>query len=305
MIFPKSGVVRTLYRPDSRFNSLFVTERCNSNCLMCSQPPKDVEDAWRLDACTEVVRLIKDAPENLGITGGEPTLLGEGLFTLMRLLRDRLPGTRIHMLTNGRRFANASFAAEFAKTVPPLLSLGIPLYSSSATQHDYVVQAAGAFDQTSYGLHQLARFGIRTEIRVVLHAQTMGGLRDLAEFIWRNFPFASHIALMGLEMMGYTKKNLRLLWIDPVDYQAELADAAEYLAMRGMAVSIYNHQLCVLDRRLWKFARKSISDWKNVYLDECVQCSVHEQCGGLFKSGERTHSRGIKAIPLSPNAPAQ
>jgi len=37
-------------RPDSRHNVLVATERCNSNCLMCSQPPQDRDDA---DAMTE------------------------------------------------------------------------------------------------------------------------------------------------------------------------------------------------------------------------------------------------------------
>jgi len=38
---PNTGFVRTIYRPDSVHNTIFMTERCNSNCLMCSQPPKD------------------------------------------------------------------------------------------------------------------------------------------------------------------------------------------------------------------------------------------------------------------------
>src|SRR5882724_401157 len=37
---PKNGFVRTLYRPDSDFNIIFATDCCNSNCLMCSQPPQ-------------------------------------------------------------------------------------------------------------------------------------------------------------------------------------------------------------------------------------------------------------------------
>ena len=46
-----SGLVRSLYRPYEEHHHLFVTERCNSNCLMCSQPPKDRDD---VDALTAV-----------------------------------------------------------------------------------------------------------------------------------------------------------------------------------------------------------------------------------------------------------
>jgi hypothetical protein len=86
------------------------------------------------------------------------------------------------------------------------------------------------------------------------------------------------------------------LWIDPVDYQDTLEQAVSGLALRGMNVSIYNHQHCVLRRSLWRFARKSISDFKNIYLDACQACTVLDQCGGLFKSAEQIHSKHIKTL---------
>ena len=39
-----TGFVRTLYRVESDNNVIFATDRCNSNCLMCSQPPKKIDD---------------------------------------------------------------------------------------------------------------------------------------------------------------------------------------------------------------------------------------------------------------------
>jgi hypothetical protein len=41
---PTSQRFRTLYRRASRHNSFLVTDRCNHYCLMCSQPPKDIDD---------------------------------------------------------------------------------------------------------------------------------------------------------------------------------------------------------------------------------------------------------------------
>jgi hypothetical protein len=130
----------------------------------------------------------------------------------------------------------------------------------------------------------------------VIHLQTYRRLPQLADFITRNFPFAAHVALMGMEMFGFVNKNLQELWIDPYDYQAELLEATETLSLSGLNVSIYNHQLCVLDERLWPFAKKSISDWKNIYLDECQQCTMQEQCGGLFQSAAKRHSSHIKSF---------
>jgi His-Xaa-Ser system radical SAM maturase HxsC len=294
---PGSGFVRTLFRPDSNHNVIFATERCNSNCLMCSQPPKDVDDVGAMTQRNlEAIELIDVAPKRLVITGGEPTILGDNLFQIIAAVRDKFPATYLHMLTNGRAFAWRSFAARLAELKHPDFMLGIPLYSDDAATHDHVVQARNAFDQTVLGCHNLARYGVRIEIRVVLHALTIPRLKYLAEYIYRNLPFVEHIALMGLENIGFAVTNIGNLWIDPFDYQDELVSAVEFLSIRGMNVSIYNHQLCVLPPSLWKFARKSISDWKNIYLDECTTCAAKHDCGGFFQWARKLHSAHIQPI---------
>ncbi len=295
-----TGFVRSLYRPYEQHHSLFVTERCSSNCLMCSQPPKDKDDVETLATRnTELIKLIDPALPYLTITGGEPTLLGDHLFRLIDQLKTSLPNTELHILTNGRTFAWPGYAQRLAALNHPNLCLGVPLYSDFAGDHDYVVQAKGAFDQTVAGLHQAARNGIRVEIRIVLHRLTIPRLVRLAEFIYRNLSFVEHVALMGLEYVGYTPRNIDELWIDPFDYQSELEKTVRYLSVRNISVSIYNHQLCVLRPSLWQYARKSISDWKNIYLTECQSCGVLEECGGLFKWAVKKHSEYIRALPHS------
>lgn len=294
----RKGFVRSLYRPREHHHALFVTERCSSNCLMCSQPPKDKDDVEALAGRNhEVIKLMEPAPGYLTITGGEPALLGRHLFVLLEQLKASLPTTEVHVLTNGRTFAWPRYTASLAAVAHPNICLGIPLYSDFAGEHDYIVQAKGAFDQTVMGLHQAARYGIRVEIRVVLHKLTIPRLQRLMAYIDRNLSFVEHVALMGLEFVGYTPRNISNLWIDPFDYQDELEEAVRYLAMRDIPVSIYNHQLCVLRESLWPFARKSISDWKNMYLPECEGCGALNQCGGLFKWAAKKHSDHIHAMP--------
>ena len=130
----------------------------------------------------------------------------------------------------------------------------------------------------------------------MIHKQTYERLPQLAEFVARNLPFVEHVALMGLEMFGFTPKNLDVLWIDPADYQSQLEEATLSLAMSGMAVSIYNHQLCTLPRSVWPYARKSISDWKNVFLPVCQDCNARDSCCGFFHSAATAHSRAISPV---------
>jgi His-Xaa-Ser system radical SAM maturase HxsC len=164
----------------------------------------------------------------------------------------------------------------------PDIMLGIPVYSDLDHQHDYVVQSRGAFEDTFLGLHNLAKEGVPVELRVVVHRSTHARLYNLAEFIYRNFPFAAHVAFMGLEKTGFAIANWGELWIDPVEYMPELCRAVSFLAVRGMAVSLYNHQLCTVPADFRQFCRRSISDWKTEYVEECSRCAARSECCGFF-----------------------
>jgi len=295
-IEPRSGMILTIFRPESRHNVIFTTERCNSNCLMCSQPPKDVDDNWRFDEHLRLLSLIDEDPQFLCITGGEPTLMGDNLIRLVAEIGSRLPSTNLQMLTNGRTYRDAGYVAKLAAVGHPSFISAIPLYADIAGIHDYIVQSPGAFDQTIEGIYNAADYGLPVEIRVVLHKQSVPRLRQLAEFIYRNFPFAAHVTFMGMEHMGYVKKNWETLWIDPIDYMPALEAAVEILWQRRMNVSIYNLQLCLLPKSLWQVGRKSISDFKNEYIEECGKCSVREHCAGLFTSQVGRYSRHLHSL---------
>lgn len=295
---PARAAIQTLYRRGSRSNSLLVTERCNNYCVMCSQPPKDHDDSWIVDDLMQAIPLMSPDTSEIGITGGEPTLLGQRLVELVQHLRDHLPQTAVHILSNGRGFASGGLDGELARLRHPDLMIGIPLYAEVPEHHDYVVQARGAFDETIRGILNLKRHGVRVELRFVIHAETYTGLPAFARFLARNLLFVDHVALMGLELMGFARTNLDALWIDPVDYQRELREAVEILDRSGLRVSIYNTPLCVLTPELHRFARASISDWKNAYFDECDGCALRVQCGGFFVSSALRRSRGIARVVL-------
>lgn len=286
-VYP-SGLVTTLFRAQSPHNTLFTTERCNSNCLMCSQPPKNVDDIGHYFSLNKrLLELMPDTVQELGVTGGEPTLMGPLFFELLRLAFHNLPRTQLHVLTNGRVFEDRDFVAHFQDLDTSRLVLGIPLYSDFDQSHDYVVQARGAFDQTLRGLYHLGERGIRVEIRVVVHKQTYARLPHLADYLYRNLPFVEHVALMGLEYVGYTPFNDALLWMEPSEYMAQLAEAAEFLDRGGINVSIYNQPLCLLPPTLWPYARRSISDWKQIYLPGCQGCTLLKECGGVFATSRK------------------
>lgn len=290
------GQVSVLFRRGANANFLFATERCNSYCLMCSQPPRPDNDDWRVAELLGAIPLIDSDTAHLGITGGEPTLLGDSLAAVIRSVADNLPRTRLHILSNARLFADPALA-DLLATISRNVTWAVPLYADTAARHDYVVQAENAFEETINGLYNLAERSAAIELRMVLHAKTIDRLGQFAEFVWRSLPFVKHVAFMGLEPMGFAKLNRAELYVDPLDYRDALERAAWFLTDRGIPTSIYNTPLCLLTRSAWPLAKRSISDWKNVFAPECDGCAVQDRCGGFFKSaGAAWRSRGIRPI---------
>jgi His-Xaa-Ser system radical SAM maturase HxsC len=289
--------VTVLWKNSAFHNGLLLTEQCDNYCLMCSQPPKDREDSWLFHRARKVISLLPDGARSLSLTGGEPTLHADALIGLLEHCKRVAPGLSLHLLSNGRRFADPEFTRRYVAVGVADIMVGIPVYAPEPGLHDFIVQAVGAFNETIHGILNLALLGQSVEIRVVIQRHTVPTLVDLATFIARNLPFVGQVALMGLEMTGLARPNSALVWADPVDYQPELAEAVDILITAGITTRIYNHQLCVLDRHLWPYAVRSISDWKNDYLDICRSCSVRDACGGVFTTSGNRLSQHLRPVP--------
>jgi His-Xaa-Ser system radical SAM maturase HxsC len=287
----RTSILTTLFQRSARSNSLVVTERCDNQCIMCSQPPVDSNDTWLLDDAENTVALMRPGIQEIGITGGEPALLGQRLVDLILRLKLTLPDTAVHLLSNGRRFSDPAFASCLAAVRHPDLMVGIPLHSDLPEEHDYIAQRRGAFDETVRGILNLKRLGVRVEIRFVIHAENRACLRSFADFVSRNLVFVDHVALMAMEPVGFARANLDRLLTSPTDYVEGLAQAVRDLARAGSCVSIYNLPLCALPAELHPFARRSISEWKNAFPQGCSPCRRRDDCCGFF-----TSDRGASAL---------
>lgn len=204
-------------------------------------------------------------------------------------------------MSNGVKFSDKEYAKKLALCGHKDLQIDIPLFSDIAIEHNRIV-GAPTFYKTVQGLYNLAIFKQRIGIRVVVHKQTYKRLPQIADFIYHNFPFVCQVAFMQMETIGLAKENLEQLWIDPYDYNNELKEAVLLLRDRGIPSYIYNAQLCVLDDCIKEFAVQSISDWKDIYLDECEGCKLKGQCAGFFASNRDHHSKHITPVLTENNS---
>lgn len=278
-----NGRITVLYKKKSPHNIIFVTSKCNSDCIMCPQPI-NYDEGYLTELNLKLISLIDKSTNELALTGGEPTIAGKDLFQLILACKNLLPNTSLLLLTNARKFSDFNYTHFLSSIRHPDLTIGTALYGDNDREHDDIVGAKGAFNETIMGILNLASFGNQIELRTVIFRHTYKNLLNIAEFIYRNMTFVKHIAFMGLETIHQAKQNLDSLWVTPFEIASYLEEAIHYLTQRNMNAYIYNIPLCFLPKGLWKFAKQSISDWKTSFDSKCQICSVREKCSGMFDS---------------------
>ena len=269
-----------------RDNTIFIGGVCNSNCIMCPYTEHFRLNS-ELESSDNLKRLIDSMnpySEYVCITGGEPTMLRDDFMKLTEHCRDHFYSVLLHILTNGRTFSYKDFLADFIKVRPYKTLLGIPLHADNSALHDYISQAEGSFDETLQGLDNLYEAGEHIEIRIVTSKLNCKNLPALAEMIAERYPYCLHVCLMGLEMMGSAMINRDKVWCSYDDLWPFIREAAYILLMNGVETELYNYPLCMVDESLQPIYRKSITPSKIEYLNECVNCTRKNECGGFFRT---------------------
>lgn len=75
----KQGEIIFVYEINSNHNALMATERCNHRCIMCPQPPI-LQEKDKTPFNQKLISLFDKSTQEIGITGGEPTLIGDNPF---------------------------------------------------------------------------------------------------------------------------------------------------------------------------------------------------------------------------------
>lgn len=274
------------YSSNFNDNALFVTNKCNSSCIMCP-----CSDAFRKEEARETIEhicsLIDYMPsdaKHITITGGEPTLLRKGFIQIASKMKLHFEGTKFLLLTNGRTFSNQYFTEEVLHALPENTRIGIPLHGSCPSIHDGISQTKGSFVQTMTGLKLLLAKSCEIEIRIVVSKLNCRYLEDLANLIVSELHGIECVNIMGMELCGAAAKNIESLWIDYKDATKSAEGAINILVSHGIRVKLYNFPLCKVKRQYWALCVKSITDYKIRYENRCNKCAVKPICGGVFNT---------------------
>lgn len=290
------GEVSVLWELEARDNVLFLTESCNCNCIMCPQPPKK-HDKFLIETANNVLDLIKCRDiKSICITGGEPTLLGNAFIKILRRCTQEHPDAHIYILTNAKKFSDRDFARTVVENINNNVVFCISLHSEVDSLHDKIVGVRGSWEKTQNGIYNLAELGVQIEIRHVITKLNYMHLCSFAEHMYNYMPFCVHYAFMGLEVHGNAWKHVDDVYISPNIYKQYLKKAVLDMHRKGLPVSIYNIPLCLCDTQVHRFAKKSISGWKNIFLDQCDSCEAKDRCAGFFSTSSILPLEDIKPL---------
>lgn len=280
LVVPSRGLAHRLIRARSSHNTFLVTERCDQLCVMCSQPPK----ARHVDMFPylEAAALLAPQGARIGLSGGEPTLYKDQLLGFLERTAEARPDLSFHILSNAQHLEAADLPRLQRLRHVPIL-WGVPLYAGRADVHDSVVGKAGAHRRTIESLALLCRAGAAVELRTVLLRENLVELPALARLIAARLPFIDVWAIMQLENIGFGRKNWDGLFVDNSLRFSEIAEALSYARSRGIETLLYNFPLCTVPERYRRFAPRTISDWKQRYLEGCEGCAERRRCCGFFE----------------------
>ena len=179
---------------------LFITSRCNLNCVHCFS---GTEDQVAHELSIEEVESVLDQLEKLGvlelrINGGEPLLHPRIDEILMTLKHRRL---RTVILTNGTQLDEEKARLLEESGVTPTISVD----DSYAEGHDLFRGVKGSFQGAIEALKLLQRNGVQYGINCCLHKRNLGNHRKIIDLAIRYG--ACRIAFLDLKPSARIRKN--------------------------------------------------------------------------------------------------
>lgn len=281
-----NGYTSIMYSEHNGEIDVFMTNKCNSNCVMCPLPEtvrrkrQENHEEW----VQEYISILPPYVRYINITGGEPTISQQFFIDMLQTMKEKFTESDFQLLTNGRSAADKVFLQKVLQVVPAGMRFAIPVHSADPGIHDMITQSKDSFIQTDRGIKNLLREQQKVEVRIVVSKKSAETLADTAKYIVNNYKGVFCVNFIGMEMMGSAALNKENLWIDYSEAFKKSKDAIDILVGAGIDVQLYNFPLCAVNRGYWHIAAKSITDYKIRYMDECDECSVKEICGGFFYS---------------------
>lgn len=264
-----------------------LTFKCNNNCMSCIYNLDMVDKLKIGNPREESIKRVIDSVQpgdNLGLTGGEPTIREE-FFKFLRHAWKRDPSMNVFIVSNGRMFSYRNFAERTADIGLKNLRIGIALYGHNKDTHDAITRAPGSFEQTIKGIRNLLELKIPVELRIIVSKLNYRHLNDIAEYIVKELRGVYRTVFINMKYTGNAYIHRKVLFVKYSDVALYAEKAADILIKKGIDVKLFHFPLCTIRKKYWELA-KGVTKQKSelMYVKECRKCRFREECPMIWKS---------------------
>lgn len=163
------------------FAWLYLTLRCNSNCVWCYtkldsfEEPSDIP----LTLAKNIITLLSDLNvKEINLIGGEPTLYPD-LFDLIQFIKSKK--IRVSISTNGWALSNMDFAKKLKELIVDELAISIE--GSNPEIHDSITAMKGSFDKTIKGIKNCLQLNLNFKVNIVVSQSNKNNLLNLLNYL--------------------------------------------------------------------------------------------------------------------------
>lgn len=272
--------------------------KCNNKCIMCtnSKEYSNKSPYGNYDIKTQIKKLRLylngdekiyisnwDRKDYINITGGEPTLHPH-FFTFIKYIRKELQDIPITLLTNGRAFSDEKFTQKFVGYAKQPFIVAISFHTYDKKKFEKITKVKNSYIQTIQGILNLKKYFNGTiEIRIVIHKKNIDDIEKTLLFIkdliipYNDF----YITIIHYEIEGMSEINKKKIFLRLTDSSSALKKI-EYI-FKIMDIRLYHFPLCVLSKRLQKYAWITLCKEERIYTKKCEKCLLKRNCLGLMK----------------------
>ncbi len=268
-----------------------VWNKCNNNCIMCTNPidfqnSHDTKD-YTYEKITERVKGFKEylkiTKENINLTGGEPTIHPDFL-KLLKWFRSNFPQNRIAIATNARRFYYPLFAKEALKTNNVIWEVSFHGWDKKSC--DDIAFTPNSFEQTVKGISNILKYrndSHEIELRVVIIKQNYQSLDKNLNFIYKHFSKVDRVVLIFQEIEGMCEKNFKSVGVTYGEVRNILEKEIKKWVRKFKELRLYHFPLCTLNYSLWKYVWRTLPQDEVSFLPTCKKCLYKKHCLGIHK----------------------
>ena len=284
---------------------LCIWDKCNNNCLMCSNPQQSwpaFDGSFDYSYAAIIKRLEKqrqdiEASDCIYITGGEPTAHLKFL-DILSFLGNNFPKQKIKLLSNARRFFYTDFTRNTLNSLNNL-EIEASLYGPNPEIHDRVTGSPGSFEQTVKGLKNLFTLGngkCPLSVRFVVNGLSYEYIEETLALVKEGLSGVKSFMIMFMEYEGKALNNLDKIGVSYTQARPFL-DQAKRLFKGHPEVRLYHFPLCQIDKDMWPHSWDTWPLEEVEFLDKCRSCVFQKYCVGVHK-GYLNYVGGQEFQPL-------